>query len=131
MPQEQPVALLAAGPPGSGRTSVADLLHAVLNRRGGAVRTGSDLYEDVPPAYRALRGRDVRAAGAGVRADVRWWRAGVEEYVRAHHSDVLMETRARRSGHGRSPTRNAAVVSLLPCPHPKRSVEFRRVQPRR
>ncbi|GAA2120349.1 zeta toxin family protein [Kitasatospora saccharophila] len=92
VPQEQPVAILVAGPPGSGKTTVADLLHTVLNRRGGAVRTGSDLYKDVHPAYRALRGRDVRAAGAAVRADVRWWQAGVEEYARAHRLDVLVET---------------------------------------
>ncbi|WP_329127412.1 zeta toxin family protein [Streptomyces sp. NBC_01465] len=39
--QKQPVKVLVAGPPGSGKSEVADLIHAALGRRGGAVRIGS------------------------------------------------------------------------------------------
>ncbi|PJM97835.1 hypothetical protein CG740_39015 [Streptomyces sp. CB01201] len=80
--QEQPVVLFVAGPPGSGKTVVADLLHAVLDRRGGAVRVCSDLYKVEHPAYAEALAEDVRTAGVLVRADARAWQAGVEEHVR-------------------------------------------------
>ncbi|MEV7783610.1 zeta toxin family protein [Kitasatospora sp. NPDC088351] len=92
MPQEEPVVLLVAGPPGSGKTTLGDLLLPVISRRGGAVRVGADLYKAAHRHYEALLAKDVRTAGAGVRTDTRRWQAEVEEYVRAHRLDALVET---------------------------------------
>ncbi|MEU9197791.1 zeta toxin family protein [Streptomyces hundungensis] len=90
--QERPVVLFVAGPPGSGKTGVADLLHAVLDGRGGAVRVASDMYKVEHPAYAEALAEDVRTAGVLVRADTRGWQAGVEEHVREHGFDAVVET---------------------------------------
>ncbi|MFF7459082.1 zeta toxin family protein [Kitasatospora sp. NPDC008115] len=90
--QEQPVVVLVAGQPGSGKTTLGDLLHAVLDVRGGAVRIGADLYKAAHRHYPVLLDEDVRTAGAGVRADTRRWQAAVEERVREGRLDALVET---------------------------------------
>ncbi|MGW7003659.1 zeta toxin family protein [Streptomyces sp. NPDC054933] len=90
--QERPVVVVVAGQPGSGKTAVADLVHAVLNRRGGAVRICSDLYKVAHRRYARLLATDVRTAGVGVRPDVRRWQAAVEAHVRAHRLDAVAET---------------------------------------
>ncbi|MFE7529115.1 zeta toxin family protein [Kitasatospora sp. NPDC057542] len=92
VPQESPVVVLVAGPPGSGKTTLGDLLYPVLGLRGGAVRVGADLYKAAHQHYEALLAKDVRTAGAGVRADTRRWQAKVEAYVRAHRLDAVVET---------------------------------------
>ncbi|MFH8419314.1 zeta toxin family protein [Streptomyces collinus] len=45
VPQDRPVMVIAGGQPGAGKTTVADLVQAALDRRGGAVRIGRDLYK--------------------------------------------------------------------------------------
>lgn len=90
--QEQPVVLLVAGPPGSGKSTLCDLLLAVLDRRGGAVLVGRDLYKAAHPQYAALLRSDERTAGVRVRPDVLRWQAEVEEYVRRKHFDAVVET---------------------------------------
>ncbi|MFD9861906.1 zeta toxin family protein [Streptomyces alboflavus] len=90
--QDRPVVVFIAGQPGSGKSGLADLVHEVLNRRGGAVRVGSDLYKALHPAYAALMASDDRAAGVTVRPDTRRWQAEVEEYVRRHGFDAVVET---------------------------------------
>ncbi|MCT9093502.1 zeta toxin family protein [Streptomyces sp. ASQP_92] len=92
--QEQPVLIVVAGPPGSNKTGVADVIHAVLGRRGGAVRIGSDLYKHRHPRYTALVVEDDRTAGIRVRPDTRRWQAEVEEYVRRHRFDAVVESAA-------------------------------------
>ncbi|GAA4978265.1 hypothetical protein GCM10023205_52750 [Yinghuangia aomiensis] len=52
----------------------------------------SDLYKPDHPHHAALLADDVRLAGVGVRADVRRWQAAVEEHVRIHRLDVVVET---------------------------------------
>ncbi|MFF4576189.1 zeta toxin family protein [Streptomyces sp. NPDC001410] len=42
VPQEQPVVVIVGGQPGTGKTMVGDLIEAVLERRGGAVRICCD-----------------------------------------------------------------------------------------
>ncbi|MEU8138642.1 zeta toxin family protein [Streptodolium elevatio] len=88
----QPVAVLVAGQPGAGKTVTGDLLQAVLEVRGPVVRVCSDLYKSEHPHYAALLAADVRLAGAGVRLDVRRWQAAVEDHVRAHRLDAVVET---------------------------------------
>ncbi|MEU3564180.1 zeta toxin family protein [Kitasatospora sp. NPDC006786] len=92
VPQEEPVVLLVAGPPGSGKTTLGDLLLPVLGQRGGAVRVGADLYKAAHRHYRDLLAKDVRTAGVHVRADTRRWQAEVEKHVRAHRLDAVVET---------------------------------------
>jgi len=43
--QDRPVVVVVGAQPGAGKTEVADLVQAALDRRGGAVRIGSDLYK--------------------------------------------------------------------------------------
>ncbi|MFJ9589630.1 zeta toxin family protein [Streptomyces acidicola] len=64
--QARPVVVVAAGQPGAGKTQVADLVQAVLDRHGGAVRLGRALYESAHRHYRGRPGRrrpDSRSAG--------------------------------------------------------------------
>lgn len=91
VPQEQPVVVIVAGPPGSGKTTAADVIEQVLSWRGGAVRIGSDMYKRAHRAYGTLLEQDVRTAGAAVRPDTRLWRAEVEKYARAARLDVVLE----------------------------------------
>jgi energy-coupling factor transporter ATP-binding protein EcfA2 len=90
--QEQPVVVFVAGQPGSGKTRAADLVHAVMEHRGGAVRIGSDLYKKAHPRYAALLAEDVRTAGAAVRHRTRGWQEAVEAHTRAHRHDAVVET---------------------------------------
>lgn len=92
VPQEQPVVVIVAGPPGSGKTTAADVIEHVLSQRGGAVRVGSDMYKRAHRAYATLLEQDVRTAGAGVRRDARGWQAEIEEYARSAHLDVVVES---------------------------------------
>ncbi|MDH2393880.1 zeta toxin family protein [Streptomyces sp. HNM0663] len=90
--QARPVVVIVGGQPGAGKTQVADLVQAVLDRRGGAVRIGSDLYKAAHQHYAELLAVDVRTAGVKVRPDTRRWQAAVEEYVRSHGFDAVVES---------------------------------------
>ncbi|MFJ2833589.1 zeta toxin family protein [Streptomyces sp. NPDC087263] len=92
VPQDQPVAVLVGGPAGSGKSTACQVLKAVLDRRGGAVLIGPDLYKSDHPAYQSLLQSDDRTAGVRVRPDVLRWQAEVEEYVRGRRFDALVET---------------------------------------
>ncbi|MFB7584589.1 MULTISPECIES: zeta toxin family protein [Streptomyces] len=92
VPQDQPVVVIVCGPPGAGKTEVADLVQAALDRRGGAVRVGRDLYKTAHRRYPALLETDVRTAGVKVRPDTIGWQAEVEEYVRTHRLDAVVES---------------------------------------
>ncbi|MFB6818640.1 zeta toxin family protein [Streptomyces sp. NPDC056347] len=90
--QDRPVVVVVGGPPGAGKTAVADLVQAALDRRGGAVRIGRDLYKAAHRHYPALLEADTRTAGAGVRPDTSRWQAEVEEHVRARGFDAVVES---------------------------------------
>lgn len=92
VPQEQPVAVLVGGAPGSGKSTACQVLKEMLDRRGGAVLIGPDLYKSAHPAYRRLLASDERTAGVKVRPDVLRWQAEVEEYVRGRRFDAVVET---------------------------------------
>ncbi|MFF1511838.1 zeta toxin family protein [Streptomyces sp. NPDC058326] len=92
VPQERPVVVVVSGPSGAGKSEVGDLVQAALDRRGGAVRVGRDLYKPVHRHYPALLEADVRTAGVQVRPDTIRWQAEVEEYVRAHRFDAVVES---------------------------------------
>lgn len=94
VPQVRPVVVIVIGQPGAGKTEIADLVHAVLDRRGGAVRVGSDLYKAAHRSYPELLAADVRTAGVKVRPDTRRWQAAVEEYARTHGLDAVVEASA-------------------------------------
>ncbi|MGW0704223.1 zeta toxin family protein [Streptomyces sp. NPDC002867] len=91
-PGPRPVVVIVGGQPGAGKAQVADLVQAVLDRRGGAVRIGSDLYKAAYQHYAELLAVDVRTAGVKVRPDTRRWQAAVEEYVRIHGCDAVVES---------------------------------------
>ncbi|MGY0466829.1 zeta toxin family protein [Kitasatospora sp. cg17-2] len=90
--QDRPVVLFVAGQPGSGKSVLADLLHAVLDLRGGAVRICADLYKEQHRHYPDLLVQDVRTAGVKVRPDTRGWQDDVEADTRARRLDALVET---------------------------------------
>ncbi|QIB49477.1 zeta toxin family protein [Streptomyces aureoverticillatus] len=92
VPQREPVVVVVAGPPGSGKSTVCTLLKAVLDQRGGAVLIGRDLYKSAHPEYSRLLRSDDRRAGVRVRPDTVRWQAEVEEYVRRHRLDAVLET---------------------------------------
>ncbi|WP_309238903.1 zeta toxin family protein [Streptomyces lunaelactis] len=92
VPQERPVVVLVLGPAGSGKSTLCELLKAALDRRGGAVLIGRDLYKDAHPQYAELMQRDDRTAGVRVRPDVLRWQAEVEEYVRLKRFDAVLES---------------------------------------
>ncbi|MFD3480504.1 zeta toxin family protein [Streptomyces sp. NPDC058695] len=89
--QEQPVLVVVAGPPGSGKSTLCAVLKSVLDRRGGAVLIGRDLYKTAHPEYAALLKSDERTAGVRVRPDVLRWQAEVEEFVRRNGFDAVRE----------------------------------------
>ncbi|WP_327241109.1 zeta toxin family protein [Streptomyces sp. NBC_01320] len=92
MSQDRPLVVIVGGPPGAGKTGVANLVQAALDHRGGAVRIGRDLYKPAHRQYAALLDADVRTAGAKVRPDTSRWQAAVEEHVRAHGFDAVVES---------------------------------------
>lgn len=87
----RPVVVFVAGQAGSGKTLVADLVHAALERRGGAVRVDRDAYKNIHPHYAALLSEDVRTAGVRVRSETYRWQAEVEARVRAGRYDAVVE----------------------------------------
>ncbi|MFD7094077.1 zeta toxin family protein [Streptomyces xanthophaeus] len=92
MPQRQPVVVFVAGQPGAGKTAVADLVQAALDRRGRAVRIGRDLYKTAHRSYGKHLAADVRTAGAKVRPDTARWQAAIEDHVRTHAFDAVVES---------------------------------------
>ncbi|MBM7167555.1 zeta toxin family protein [Streptomyces sp. G44] len=90
--QTRPVVVIVGGQPGAGKTKVADLVQAALNQRGGAVRIGRDLFKAAHRHYAAALAADVRTAGARVRPDTSRWQSAVEEYVRDHSLDAVVES---------------------------------------
>lgn len=90
--QQRPVVIFVAGQPGAGKSHLADLLHSVLDHRGGAVRIGSDLYKICHPAYEALLTADDRSAGVQVRYDTLKWQVAVEQHTRRNAFDAVVET---------------------------------------
>ena len=96
--QERPVVVFIAGQPGAGKTRLGGLIQAVMDRRGGAVRIGSDLYKATHRDYAALLEQDVRTAGVKVRPDTRRWQAEVEERARAGRCDAVVETALADAG---------------------------------
>ncbi|MEV6591316.1 zeta toxin family protein [Streptomyces acidicola] len=65
--QARPVVVVVTGQPGAGKTQVADLVHTVLGRRGGAARLGRALYESAHRHYAGALAADVRTTGVLVR----------------------------------------------------------------
>ncbi|MGW0538155.1 zeta toxin family protein [Streptomyces sp. NPDC003032] len=92
VPQARPVVVIVGGQPGAGKTKVADLVQAALRQRGGAVRIGRDLYKAAHRHYAAALAADVRTAGARVRPDTSRWQSAVEEHVRDHSLDAVVES---------------------------------------
>ncbi|MGW1364497.1 zeta toxin family protein [Streptomyces chartreusis] len=89
--QHQPVVVFVAGQAGSGKTLVVDLVHAALQRRGGAVRVDRDTFKAVHPSYAGFLDEDVRTAGVRVRPETYRWQAAVETQVRTGRYDAVVE----------------------------------------
>ncbi|MEW2577677.1 zeta toxin family protein [Streptomyces syringium] len=90
--QDRPVVVIVGGQPGAGKTGIADMVQAALNRRGGAVRIGRDLYKAAHARYASLLAEDVRTAGVKIRPDTIRWQAAVEDHVRARGFDAVAES---------------------------------------
>ncbi|MGP4091565.1 zeta toxin family protein, partial [Streptomyces sp. KR55] len=96
MPQTRPVVVYVLGQPGSGKTTVVDLVHAALAARGGAVRVDRDTYKNVHPHHSQYLLEDVRTAGERVRPETYWWQAVVEARVREGRYDAVVEVPVSR-----------------------------------
>ncbi|MEU8718236.1 zeta toxin family protein [Streptomyces sp. NPDC048663] len=83
---------MVTGQPGAGKTWIADVVQAALDRRGGAVRVGRDLYKRLHRHYSPALAADVRTAGALVRPDTVRWQGGVETHVREMGFDAVVES---------------------------------------
>ncbi|MEY2233342.1 zeta toxin family protein [Streptomyces sp. BF23-19] len=92
MRQERPVVVIVGGQPGAGKTWISDLVQASLDRRGGAVRIGRDLYKAAHSRYPEFLAEDVRTAGVKVRPDISRWQAGLEDHVRERGFDAVVES---------------------------------------
>jgi Ni2+-binding GTPase involved in maturation of urease and hydrogenase len=90
--QAGPVVVFVGGQPGAGKTQIADLVQAALDRRGRCVRVCRDLYKPVHRRYAELLAQDVRTAGVRLRPDTRAWQAEVEAHARARRLDTVVET---------------------------------------
>jgi len=90
--QAQPVMVVVAGQPGAGKTEIADFVQAALDRRGGAVRVGRDLYKPFHRHYASALAADIRTAGALVRPDTALWQAAIETHVREKGYDAVVES---------------------------------------
>lgn len=90
--QDRPVVVVVTGQPGSGKTWIADVVQAALDRRGGAVRVGRDLYKRLHRHYSRALAADVRTASALVRPDTVRWQGGVEAHVREMGFDAVVES---------------------------------------
>ncbi|MEU1628293.1 zeta toxin family protein [Streptomyces sp. NPDC020096] len=91
VPQPHPVVVYVLGQPGSGKTTVIDLVHAALAARGGAVRVDRDTYKTFHPHYSRYLAEDVRTAGVRVRPETYRWQAVVEARVREGRYDAVVE----------------------------------------
>ncbi|OIJ87371.1 Zeta toxin family protein [Streptomyces sp. MUSC 14] len=96
VPQTRPVVVYVLGQPGSGKTTVIDLVHAALTARGGAVRVDRDTYKNVHPRYGRYLAEDVRTAGVRVRPETYRWQAVVEARVREGRYDTVVEVPVSR-----------------------------------
>ncbi|WP_413804280.1 zeta toxin family protein [Streptomyces sp. OE57] len=91
VPQARPVVVYVLGQPGSGKTTVIDLVHAALAARGGAVRVDRDTYKTHHPHYGQYLAEDVRTAGERARPETYRWQAAVEAAVREGRYDAVVE----------------------------------------
>ncbi|MGW7688405.1 zeta toxin family protein [Streptomyces asiaticus] len=91
VPQARPVVVYVLGQPGSGKTTVIDLVHAALAARGGAVRVDRDTYKTHHPHYRQYLAEDVRTAGERVRMETYRRQAAVETAAREGRYDAVVE----------------------------------------
>ncbi|WP_431776303.1 zeta toxin family protein [Streptomyces cucumeris] len=91
VPQARPVVVYVLGQPGSGKTTVIDLVHAALAARGGAVRVDRDTYKTLHPHYDQYLAEDVRTAGERVRPETYQWQAAVEAAAREGRYDAVVE----------------------------------------
>ncbi|MPY53604.1 hypothetical protein FPZ41_35560 [Streptomyces sp. K1PN6] len=97
--------VVVTGQPGAGKTQVADLVQAVLDRHGGAVRLGRALYESAHRHYAGALAADVRTTGVLVRPDTARRQTAVE----------IRERMTQRAGSaGPSAARQPAAVGGLP-----------------
>ncbi|WP_405444572.1 zeta toxin family protein [Streptomyces achromogenes] len=64
----------------------------MLGQRGGAAHIGRDLCKAAHRHYATAPAADVRTAGAKVRPDTTRWQTTVEEYVRDHGLDAVVES---------------------------------------
>lgn len=91
--QQSPVAVFVGGQPGAGKTkTTTESVLDALTHRGTPAHVCGDFYKPFHPRYASLLAEDDSTAGAYTRLDARGWHARAEEYARAQHADVVIET---------------------------------------
>ncbi|OJB19203.1 zeta toxin family protein, partial [Burkholderia ubonensis] len=89
--QEQPVAILLGGQPGSGKAGLAGAAQRELRDRGGAVVIDADQMREFNPAYRALAKADPERAADQTQALAGKWASRLTKRAEDEHRNLIVD----------------------------------------
>ncbi|KWI31956.1 zeta toxin family protein [Burkholderia stagnalis] len=105
--QEQPVAILLGGQPGSGKAGLAGVAQRELRDRGGAVVIDADQMRGFNPAYRALAKADPERAADQTQALAGKWASRLTKRAEDERRNLVVD------GTMRNPDNIAALAERL------------------
>ncbi|WP_260434743.1 zeta toxin family protein [Burkholderia stagnalis] len=105
--QEQPVAILLGGQPGSGKAGLAGVAQRELRDRGGAVVIDADQMREFNPAYRALARADPERAADQTQALAGRWASRLTKRAEDERRNLIVD------GTMRNPDNIAALAQRL------------------
>lgn len=96
--QEQPVAILLGGQPGSGKAGLSGLAQAELHDRGGAVLIDADRLREHNPAYLALARTDPEHAADLTHPLAAKWAGQLTERAASERRNLVIDGTMRDAG---------------------------------
>ncbi|MGA4979304.1 zeta toxin family protein [Streptomyces cinereoruber] len=91
IPQDVPTVVGLIAPPGTGKSRLGAIIGAQLKQHGGFADIDSDLLKPYHPKYAALMAKNDELMAACTRHDGRVWMALLEEYIRKHKFNALIQ----------------------------------------